>query len=144
MKQEISAGGIVFHRDSLHFPVLLLRDMKHNWTFPKGIVDPGETFEYAAAREISEETGISQLTLIAPLRTVQYTFFRNEPIEKTVHYFVFSTASPTIPVHQIAEGITEVRWVPYAQAIRQVGYKDTNIPLLTQAYQRYKETYAAP
>lgn len=138
MKQEISAGGVVFFAHNADFPVLALFDMNHNWTFPKGIVDPGETFEQAAAREIGEETGITRIKLLAPLKTVTYTFTRNEPINKTVHYFLFASESNEEPVNQIAEGISAVRWIPYKQLQQEIGYKQTNLPILDLAYRKFK------
>ncbi len=138
MKQEISAGGVVFFAHNADLPVLALLDMKHNWTFPKGIVDPGETFEQAAAREIGEETGITEIRLLAPLATIRYTFNRNEPIDKTVHYFLFVSESNKTPVPQMAEGITAVRWIPYKQLQQEIGYKQTNLSILDLAYRKFK------
>jgi 8-oxo-dGTP diphosphatase len=39
--------------------VLLVHRPKYgDWTFPKGKLDPGESFEEAALREVEEETGL--------------------------------------------------------------------------------------
>ena len=36
----------------------IYRESRGDWTFPKGKLDPGETFEQAAIREVLEETGM--------------------------------------------------------------------------------------
>ncbi len=48
------AGGIIVWRDR----IVLRRTLLGEWVFPKGWIDPGETPEQAAIREVREETGI--------------------------------------------------------------------------------------
>ena len=65
---------------------------------PKGHVDPGETIEVAARREIEEETGIFDLCLLEFLGVLgRLSFSRDE--WKVTHYFLYETsqidASPT-------------------------------------------------
>ena len=38
--------------------LLVHRPNYDDWTFPKGKLDPGESFEDAAVREVEEETGV--------------------------------------------------------------------------------------
>ena len=54
MKKEKSCGCIVFNDGK----VLLVRHNKGHWDFPKGHVEPGETEEQTAKREVKEETNI--------------------------------------------------------------------------------------
>lgn len=51
---EITAGGIVFNGDK----VLVLKNLKGVWVFPKGHVELGESHEQAALREVLEESGL--------------------------------------------------------------------------------------
>lgn len=55
-----AAGGVPWRRDDAgDLEVLLVHRPKYDdWTFPKGKLDPGETWEQAAVREVWEETGI--------------------------------------------------------------------------------------
>ena len=48
------AGGIIVWRNR----VVLRRTLRGEWVFPKGWIDPGETVEQAALREVREETGV--------------------------------------------------------------------------------------
>ncbi|MBM2810794.1 MAG: apfA, partial [Chloroflexi bacterium] len=50
----VQAGGIIVWRDR----IVLRRTLNGEWVFPKGWIDPGETPEQAATREVREETGV--------------------------------------------------------------------------------------
>ena len=55
---------------------------------PKGIVEPGETPEQAAVREVSEETGL-EAEVVAPLSTVSYDYDEDGTVvSKRVHFFL--------------------------------------------------------
>jgi len=68
---KLSAGGVVFNKKG---EVLIREPRNHfggaHWTWPKGTVDPGETAEEAAVREVEEETGYKAkiLTKLASLK----------------------------------------------------------------------------
>ena len=54
---------------------------------PKGHVDPGETLEEAAGREVWEETGL-RAEVRAPLGETKYSFTENNTVHrKRVHWF---------------------------------------------------------
>jgi 8-oxo-dGTP diphosphatase len=54
-----AAGGIPWRRsaDGSVEVVVVHRPRYDDWSFPKGKLDPGESFEQAAVRELAEETG---------------------------------------------------------------------------------------
>src|SRR5579885_1508156 len=58
--REPTAGGIVFrrHPKTKEVEILLIQDAKDRWTIPKGHIEPDESAEVTAAREILEETGL--------------------------------------------------------------------------------------
>jgi len=136
MKLEISAGGIVVRKTTHGWEVLLIQDMNDALTFPKGHLEKDETHEIAAAREIWEEVGLSQLKLLRSLLPVRYTFKKNGVIKKTVHYFLFECTKPQKLVNQTAEGIHNAAWMRIDEALSIIGYPETNKPLLqkVQAY----------
>src|SRR5207253_2373572 len=51
---------------------------KQFWATPGGALDPGETFEQAARRELFEETGISVDALGKHVAERQFTFMTSE------------------------------------------------------------------
>lgn len=134
MKTEISVGGVIVRGQE----VLLLRDMNGNWTFPKGLIEPGETPEVAAAREVHEEVGLA-VSVRAPLTTIEYWYERDgQKIHKTVHYFLCDLVGDDEPVPQTEERISEVRWAPIKEAMEIIGYPKTNRVVLEKAMSSLK------
>lgn len=86
-RKETCAGGIVIREKGGIAEVLLIGDKYGMMALPKGHVDSHESFEEAAVREVSEETGLS-VTITAYIGDVRYRFLSNEEVvEKTVHYY---------------------------------------------------------
>ena len=54
-----AAGGMVLNANR----ELLVIYRRGSWDLPKGKIDPGETKEEAAVREIQEETGLQEVEL---------------------------------------------------------------------------------
>lgn len=53
-----AAGGLVWWRSDSGLRLVLIHRRKYNdWSFPKGKLEPGETWRQAAVREVREETG---------------------------------------------------------------------------------------
>jgi 8-oxo-dGTP pyrophosphatase MutT (NUDIX family) len=96
-----AAGGIVT-RDG---GVLLVHRPKYDdWTFPKGKLEAGESWEDAALREVAEETGLA-CELGEEVGRTNYEV-RGEP--KEVRYFSMSAAGEPYAQNEV----DEVRWVP--------------------------------
>jgi len=122
VRDETSAGGVVFRLDGGHAVYLLIRDSYQNWGFPKGHLEAGEISETAALLEVSEETGLSDLSVRGAIDTIDWFFrFRGQLIHKVCHFFLMETReSSTLP--QRAEGITACRWSAYEDAASLVSY----------------------
>ncbi len=55
----LKAGGVVVKGDGRDLRVLVIRSSDGGrWVFPKGHVEPGESTEEAATREVREEAGV--------------------------------------------------------------------------------------
>jgi 8-oxo-dGTP pyrophosphatase MutT (NUDIX family) len=123
-RRETSAGGVVFRRDGARTLVLLIRDRHNNWGFPKGHIERGEEPAQAALREVREETGLSQLDVVAPVDVIEWTFrFRGRRIHKTCHFFALRTDDVrTRP--QRGEGITACRWVTLDHGARLLTHEN--------------------
>ena len=67
-QHEKAAGGVVVRDGEV---VVVHRPRYEDWTLPKGKLDPGETLEEAALREVEEETGL-RCRLVRELPPVAY------------------------------------------------------------------------
>ena len=88
---RISAGGIVARREGERILVALAREGRHPlYVLPKGGVERGEPLETAARREIAEETGLTNLHLLAPLGSRERCGWR-KTVWVVTHYFLYAT-----------------------------------------------------
>ena len=76
--EAVAAGGVVYRRGASGVEYLVgeqtdWRTGDHNVRLPKGHVDPGESLEAAAVREVEEETG-RRAEVEAPLGEHRYAF----------------------------------------------------------------------
>ncbi len=137
MREEISAGGIVYRKKKEFFEILLLKDKGDNWTFPKGLVEKGEERSIAAKREVSEEVGLKQIELVSELSPIGYWYrWQGDLVKKTVYYFLFRVKGDEIPVPQKEEGIKDVSWFSLQKASTIIGYKKTNTAILKEVIEK--------
>lgn len=105
---------------------------------PKGKLEPGETPEQAAVREVREELGITaDLVVEGTLATNHYVFRTPDGrmIFKTVHYFLLRCPDAEPRFHpRREEGIVSVEWWPGQRAIAQVAFKNLR-PVLERAWE---------
>ena len=112
-KTITAAGGMVFNQNG----ALLMIYRKGMWDMPKGKLDDGETIEQCAIREVSEETGLSSISIIQKLSVTYHTYLLNgENIVKPSHWYEMNFKGNEIPKPQIEEDITEIRWVTKNEA----------------------------
>jgi 8-oxo-dGTP pyrophosphatase MutT (NUDIX family) len=84
-----AAGGVVmrFVPGGRVEIACIYREARGDWTFPKGKLDDGETFEQAALREVLEETGMA-CRVTRFVGTTNYTHRKGKP--KIVAYYLMS------------------------------------------------------
>lgn len=133
--REVSAGGVVYRVEDGRPLFLLIRDSYRNWGFPKGHLEKGELPEAAALREVSEETGLTDLVIRSELAIIDWHFrFRGKLIHKICHFFLMeSENAATSP--QREEGITACKWVPIDEALVLISYANAR-----EVLQRAAET----
>ena len=105
------AGGIIINQ----FNKIAIVNQNHDsWSLPKGHIDKGETAIDAAIREIHEETGIINPTLIKKVGV--YERYRigldgNDDLSelKRIHIFLFK--SKKIKLQPLDNNNPEAKWV---------------------------------
>ncbi len=121
-KEETGPGGVVYRVVDGSPLYLLIRDSYRNWGFPKGHVEKGELPDDAALREVSEETGLSDLAMRGLIETIDWHFrFRGKLIHKICHFYLMETVESTTSP-QRTEGITACRWLPFGAAGELISY----------------------
>ncbi len=103
-----AAGGVVIRPvASGRFEVACIyRESRGDWTFPKGKLDEGETFEQAALREVLEETGM-RCDIIRFAGTTNYTHRKGKP--KIVAYYLMSVGTGEFRPN---DEVDELVWLP--------------------------------
>lgn len=116
--KEISAGGVVYRKSDNELKIQMIQDRYGKITLPKGKMEPGETVEQTALREILEETGIVG-SITKPLEkiTYQYTLSGVGLVDKEVHYFLVEARSGEL--HAQVEEIRGVEWLDPKEAWHQ-------------------------
>ncbi|MDE3719931.1 MULTISPECIES: NUDIX hydrolase [Nocardiopsis] len=108
MNASLTAAGGLISRPGDSGPefVVIHRPRYDDWSFPKGKVDPGETLEQTALREVWEETAL-RCRLGRRLGSMSYP-------GKVVHYW--SMTVEEADVFEPSEEVDAVRWVPASEA----------------------------
>jgi len=128
-KDVVSAGGVVVddRPDGTRRVLLIVhRSLSGHprWTLPKGGVEPGETLEQTALREVREETGHGA-TIVAPLGAIEYSFVWQPDrvrYHKRVHYFLMRwDGLPPGPRDEEAE---HVEWVTSTVALLRLAHRN--------------------
>ena len=120
-KQTASSGAVVVGPGERI--LLLRREDEDIWCLPKGTVEPGESLEQTAVREVQEETGL-RVRLLRPIHEVRYSFFwppGGVNYDKIVTYFLAEPIGGRIDPEP---GFDEVRWVSHEEAMRLLHWKN--------------------
>ncbi len=103
-----AAGGIVQNEKKELLFILRLG----KWDLPKGKVEPGESTEEAAVREVEEETGITRLRLKKKTGETYHTYNAyGKHFLKVTHWYAMSCPSSQELVPQTEEDIAAIKWV---------------------------------
>jgi 8-oxo-dGTP pyrophosphatase MutT (NUDIX family) len=126
-----AAGGLVLRQgeDGESEILVVHRPAYDDWSFPKGKLEPGETEEDAAVREVEEETGL-RCRLEHELATTRYRDGRGR--RKTVRYWLMTPVGGALTP---ANEVDDVRFlaVPHAAQLLTYDRDRELLDLLVQA-----------
>jgi len=113
------------------------RPLREDWSFPKGKLEPGESFEQCAVREVAEETGFT-CRLGTFVGHTEYRDRKDRP--KVVAYWVMEVESG-----EFAPGreVDELRWIDLAGATHLLSY-DRDRELLVALGAAAHDLFVAP
>lgn len=123
---QVSAGGVAFRWQASEPQIAIVCvKPKQRWQLPKGIVDPGESPEVTAVREVREEAGV-ETERLALIETIEYWYrsLRNgKPVRyhKFVHFYLLRYLNGDVSNHD--HEVEEARWVSFEEALDLLEFK---------------------
>jgi 8-oxo-dGTP pyrophosphatase MutT (NUDIX family) len=97
------------------------------WQLPKGLVDPGESPDVTAQREVREEAGVEG-SIVGPITTIEYWFVGDDAggervrFHKTVHFFLLAFRGGAVADHD--HEVAEACWIPLDDAIERLAFRN--------------------
>ena len=90
MIEATSCGGVVIHRGKILALYKSYKNRYEGWVLPKGTVEPGETHEQTALREVKEEADV-RASIVKYVGKSQYNFTVPEDmVNKEVHWYLMT------------------------------------------------------
>lgn len=122
--------------------LLIKHALNHQWSLPKGHVEPGEATIQTAEREILEETGVQTKAIEFLGFTNIWSTHDNYHLLRRMHSYLLKPVGDTTldpakfdpKEHMISEAV----WATPAEALKKVHYQNIR-PLIKQAEKRLKE-----
>ena len=122
-----AAGGLVKNLKTNHF-LFIFRNKK--WDLPKGRINKNEGVKDAAIREVEEETGVKNLSIIKPLNTTYHIFKKNRKYKlKKTFWYLMDTNFVNELTPETKEGIERAIWVEKKSigALKSKMYQNINL-----------------
>ena len=132
---ETSCGFILVNYDS----ILLLQYPQGHWSYPKGHVeDDDENHHSTALRELTEETGITRVSIDKDWsQKTEYTFFRKgKQTPKQVFWYLAETDQLEV---SLSHEHRNYLWLEFDEAIEQITFEQEK-NLLRSAREHLKAT----
>jgi len=121
-----AAGGIVIRYTSIgKEPDVLMILRNGYWDLPKGKLEPPETIEMCAVREVAEEVGVSLPSIIKKVGTTYHKYpEKGNLMAKTTHWYSMLLTKDEGFTPEKKEGIEKVEWASLNEAISKAGFEN--------------------
>jgi 8-oxo-dGTP diphosphatase len=102
---------------------------KDHWTFPSGIVDPGESPKAAVIRETDEEVGVHVEDIDCRFLTVIYTAAHGGDRDRFNFVFVVDTFDDSMSLSVPNEEIELAQWVDFSEVAQRAGKRRSYVAI---------------
>ncbi len=107
-----AAGGLVINSKGEYLVIYRY----NKWDLPKGKLEPNEEVSIAALREVSEETGITNIELLGHITDTFHTYkLGNATVLKKTSWFSMRYTGSEKLTPQESEDISIAKWLPIKQ-----------------------------
>ena len=118
-----SCGAVIFTRRGSGPLFLIIRQNNGDCGFPKGRMEPGETEQETALREVREEVGLNVRILEGFRQEACYPFPKRPDIVKRSVYFLAEYADQKIQCQR--SELSEAYLLPYEEALEMLTFPET-------------------
>ncbi|MBP9667969.1 NUDIX domain-containing protein [Candidatus Saccharibacteria bacterium] len=137
--REPTSGGIVYrHAKNNELEILLIQDSKDRWTIPKGHIEPGETAQVTARREIGEEAGLTDVDMLGWLGKIHFRYRRIDKLVLMTTQIYLVRAKGNTNSIQKEEWMNGIKWFKFNDALDAIEYEDI-AKLMLKAKTRIRE-----
>ena len=137
--REPTSGGIVYrHAKNNELEILLIQDSKDRWTIPKGHIEPGETAQGTARREIGEEAGLTDVDMLGWLGKIHFRYRRIDKLVLMTTQIYLVRAKGNTNSIQKEEWMNGIKWFKFNDALDAIEYEDI-AKLMLKAKTRIRE-----
>ncbi|MCP4087561.1 MAG: NUDIX domain-containing protein [Actinomycetia bacterium] len=137
--REPTAGGVVYRKGKTgKLEILLIQDAKNRWTIPKGHIEDGEKADETAAREIGEETGLTEVKIESWLGKINFRYRRqNSLVLMTTQIYLVRALGDTDALVK-EDWMNGIKWFESSEALDEIEYEDIG-KLILMALKRIRE-----
>lgn len=137
MIEATSCGGVVIFRGKILVLYKNYKNRYEGWVLPKGTVEPGESHEQTALREVREETGVNA-RILEYVDKSEYSFnTQSDVVDKDVYWYLMC-ADSYYSKPQREEYFVDSGYYKYYEAYHLLKFANEKL-ILEKAYQRYQE-----
>lgn len=130
--REPTAGGVIFRhaKKGSGVEILLIQDAKNRWTIPKGHIEENEKARDTAAREIKEETGLKELSVMSWLGKINFQYRRQASLVlMTTEIYLVKALGDTDKLTP-EDWMNGIKWFPATEAVDIIAYEDISTLIL--------------
>ncbi len=113
-----AAGGVIWQSANRLLEVAIVHRPKYDdWSFPKGKLDPGESYEHGALREVAEETG---LRCVLGRELVATSYCDAKGRSKMVRYWEMTVADGEFAPN---DEVDDLRWLSLSATAQTLSHR---------------------